>query len=47
MPVAGLLEEVVEIPDGVQLRVDGDFVVVTVEATPSGAVSLTLACGST
>src|SRR2546425_962851 len=29
MPVAGLLEEVVEIPDGVQLRVDGDFVVVT------------------
>src|SRR2546426_6829883 len=29
MPVAGLLEEAVEIPDGVQLRVDGDFVVVT------------------
>src|SRR5207245_10840045 len=29
MPVAGVLEEAVEIPDGVQLRVDGDFVVVT------------------
>src|SRR5437879_12243029 len=29
MPVAGLSAEVVEIPDGVQLRVDGDFVVVT------------------
>ena len=29
MPVAGLLEEAVEIPSGVQLKVDGDFVVVT------------------
>jgi len=28
MPVAGFLEEAVEIPNGVQLRVDGDFVVV-------------------
>ena len=29
MPVAGMLEEVVEIPDGVQVRIDEDFVVVT------------------
>src|SRR5205809_7270724 len=29
MPVARLLEEAVEIPAGVQLKVDGDFVVVT------------------
>ena len=29
MPVAGLLEDTIEIPEGVQVRLEGDFVVVT------------------